>query len=42
MAKAFVMAPTPATSDEKLQNLEQRIHWLETHEGFYGHARWAK
>jgi len=42
MAKAFAMAPTPATSDEKLQDLEQRIHWLETHEGFYGHARWTK
>jgi hypothetical protein len=42
MAEAFAMAPTPVTSDDKLQDLGKRIHWLETHEGFYGHARWTK
>lgn len=42
MAEAFAMAPTPVSSDEKLLDLEKRIRWLETHEGFYGHARWTK
>jgi hypothetical protein len=42
MAKALVMALTPITSDNKLQEIEKGIHWLETHEGFYGHARWTK
>ena len=42
MAEAFAMAPTPVTSDDMLLDLEKRIRWLETHEGFYGHARWTK
>jgi hypothetical protein len=42
MAEAFAMAPTPVTSDDKLLDLEKRIHWLETHAGLYGHARWTK